>query len=107
MWKKLAVGIAVAGASMLAVAPAHAGGHWSVSVGVGAPVPGYYTPPPAYYGPPTVYAAPPVVYGPPAPVYYAPRYIPPRHHRHYGPPVIYRPAPIGYGVRPLNDPYWR
>lgn len=61
----------------VAVAPAFAGSHVSLNVGIGLPVvgPAYYAPPPpVYYAPPPpVYYAPaPVVYGPPAPVYYGP-----------------------------------
>lgn len=61
----------------VAVAPAFAGSHVSLNVGIGLPVvgPAYYAPAPAvvYAPPPPVYYAPaPVVYGPPAPVYYGP-----------------------------------
>ncbi|HET6551987.1 MAG TPA: hypothetical protein VFG49_00470 [Dyella sp.] len=58
-----------------AVAPAFAGSHVSLNVGIGLPVvgPAYYAPAPVVYAPaPVVYAPAPVVYGPPAPVYYGP-----------------------------------
>ncbi len=98
MMKKIAVALVAAGGLMVAAAPAHAGGHVSLSLGVGLPVGGYVAPP-AYYGPPAVaYSAPPVVYAP-APyydAYYGPRYYGPRY---YGPRVVYRPYGHGWNGR--------
>lgn len=95
MFKKIAVAVVAAGGLMAATAPAHAGGHVSVSLGIGLPfVGGYVGPPPAYYGPPAVYAPAPVYYG--APAYYGP----PRSY--YAPRVVYRPAPRYYGPRGYN-----
>ena len=96
MMKKIAIALVAAGGLLVAAAPAHAGGHVSVSLGIGLPVVGYgYAPAPTYYGPP------PVVYAPPAPVYAAPvYYAPPRYdgpgwygRRYDAPRVVYRPAP--------------
>jgi hypothetical protein len=56
------------------VAPAFAGSHVSLNIGVGLPVvgAGYYAPAPVVYAPaPVVYAPAPVVYAP-APVVYGP-----------------------------------
>ena len=96
MMKKIAVALVAAGGLLVAAAPAHAGGHVSLSLGIGLPVGGYaYAPPaPAYYGPPqVVYTAPAPVYA--APVYYAPRYPGPRWYgpRYDAPRVVYRPGP--------------
>jgi hypothetical protein len=89
MLKKIAV-------AMVAAMPAHAGGHVSLSLGVGLPIAGVYAAPaPAYYGPPA-----PVYYGPPAvaydtpypvayPAYYGPGY--------YGPPAVVRVGPYWNG----------
>ena len=94
MLKKIAVALAAAGGLMVATAPAHAGGHVSLSIGLGVPIGGVvgYAPPPVYYAPPVqYYDPPPVVYAPP--VIYAPQ------PRYYAPPVVYGPAPAYYGAR--------
>ena len=89
MLKKIAVAMVAAGGLLIAAAPAHAGGHVSLSLGVGLPVAGYgYAPPaPAYYGPPPVVYAPPQVVYESAP-YYNPGYYP---RGYYAPRVVYRP----------------
>lgn len=97
MIRKIALTLAAAGALTIAATPAHAGGHVSLSLGVGLPAAGVGYVGPSYYGPPApVYAppvyAPPVIYAP-APVYgpyYGPRYYAPRY---YGPQVVYRAYP--------------
>jgi hypothetical protein len=81
----LAALLAAAGAAFGIAAPAHAGTHWSVNVGVG----GFY--PPAVYAPPapySYYAPPPVIA--PAPVYVQP----------YPQPVYVRPYVYGGGYYP-------
>jgi hypothetical protein len=88
MLKKFAVAMVAAGGLMVAAAPAHAGGHVSIGLGIGLPVGGYVAPAPVYYGPP----APPVVYE--AAPYYGPypyygAYYGPRYYG-YGPRVVYR-----------------
>jgi len=61
----------------VAVAPAFAGSHVSLNVGIGLPAVGV-----GYYGGPAYYPAPaPVVYAAPAPVVYAPAPVV------YGPPA--------------------
>lgn len=113
MLKKIAVAMA-AGGLLIAASPVRAGGHVSLSLGVGIPLGGYGYSAPAYYGPPPViYAPPPVVYSPPPVVYspdpyygrrYAPGYNAPGYYGpgyygpgYYGPRVIYRP------LRPYYD----
>lgn len=68
-------------AALLGAGSAHAGGHWSVGIGINLPAPGVVVAPaPVYVEPaPVYYAPPPVVYAPPPPpryvyrdVYYAP-----------------------------------
>jgi hypothetical protein len=83
---------------MFAAAPAFAGAHWSVNIGV--PGPAYYAPPPVYYAPPPVYYAPPppvYVRPPPVVVYGAPGYYPPAY---YGRPGYY------WRERGWHDHYW-
>jgi len=91
MFKKIAVALVAAGGLVAASAPAYAGGHVSLSVGVGLPfIGGYVAPAPAYYGAAPVYVSPPAYYGPPA-VVYAPGPV------YYGPRAYY--GPRYYGVR--------
>ena len=92
MLKKIAVALVAAGGLMVAAAPAHAGGHFSLSLGLplpplpgiyAAPEPAYYGPPPVVYDAPRVYEQAPVIYAAPRPYpYYGPRY--------YAPRVVYR-----------------
>jgi hypothetical protein len=95
MKSKILATLSVIALGTLCAAPAHAGGAWSVSVSLGAPV---YTPPVVaappvvvaapVYAPPVAYCPPPVVYVPPvvcAPaVVYAPACY--RPHSHYACP---------------------
>lgn len=100
--------VAVAAAMLIgcvAVAPAFAGSHVSLNVGIGLPVvgPAYYAPAPVVYAPPppVVYAPAPVVYGPPPPVYYGPAVVGsvvvgrPGYYRHGG--YYYRGGYRHYG----------
>jgi hypothetical protein len=93
MLRKFAVAMVAAGGLMIAAAPAHAGGHVSLSLGVGIPVAGYGYAAPAYYGPPPVVYAPPVPVYAPAPVYYGGYYGP----SYYAPRVVYRAGYYGHG----------
>ena len=99
MLKKIAVAMVAAGGLMVAAAPAHAGGHVSLSLGVGLPAVGYGYAAPAYYGPPAVAYAPAPVYAP-APYYgvgyYGPRYYGPGY---YGPRVVFRGGSYYHGYR--------
>ncbi len=103
MMKKIAVAMVAAGGLLVAAAPAHAGGHVSLSLGVGLPGIGIGYAAPAYYGPPPVAYAPAPVYAPayapvyaPAPYYGGPGYYAPGY---YGPRVVYRPGPYYHGYR--------
>ena len=114
MMKKIAVALVAAGGLLVAAAPAHAGGHVSLSLGVGLPgigyaAPAYYGPPPAVYTPAPVYApsyapsyapvyVPAPYYGP---RYYGPRYYGPRYYgpRYDGPRVVFRGGPHYHGYR--------
>lgn len=97
MLKKIAVALIAAG-GLIAAVPAHAGGNFSLSIGVPVATYGYNAPPPAYYGPPpVVYGPPPVVYGAPLRGYVQPRHYAPRPH--YAPPVVYVPARPYYDSR--------
>lgn len=112
MLKKIAVALVAAGGLLVAAAPAQAGGHVSLSLGVGLPGIGVGYAAPVYYGPPAVYAPAPATYLPaygPAYVstpYYGPRYFGPGYYgsryygsAYYGPRVVYGPGPYYRGYR--------
>lgn len=101
MIKKIAVAMVAAGGLLVAAAPAHAGGHVSLSIGlpgigIGYAAPAYYGPPPVVYAPAPVYAPAYVPAYAPAPYYAGPGYYGPRY---YGPRVVYRPGPHYHGDR--------
>ena len=89
----LLAGLALAGVA--GAAQARTDVHFSVGLGVPAPV--YYAPPPVYYAPPPVY------YSRPAPVYYQPYYpaatyvygpVRHKHKRHHRVRVVAAPVYI-------------
>jgi hypothetical protein len=89
IWKRAVLALSVA-ASLIAAAPALAGGGVGVTFGFGGyPHPHYgrhhHYRPPTFFGPPPVYYVRPPVYLPPPPVYYAPPV--------YGEPIPFQAQP--------------